>query len=44
MLLYPLVRISVYMLALLLTFSLLPGLHMDLARAVPPEELARAYS
>ena len=42
MLLYPLVRIFVYMLALWLTFILLPGIHMDLARAIPPEELAKA--
>lgn len=42
MLLYILVRICVYMLALWLTFTLLPGIHMDLTHAIPPEELAKA--
>jgi ubiquinone biosynthesis protein len=42
MLLYPVVRISVYMLALWLTFSLLPGLHIDLSREVTAQELAAA--
>lgn len=42
MVLYVIVRICVYMLALLLTFALLPGIHMDLTRTIPAEELAKA--
>lgn len=42
MVLYVVVRICVYMLALFLTFALLPGIHMDLTRTIPPEELAKA--
>ena len=42
MVLYVVVRICVYMFALFLTFALLPGIHMDLTRTIPPEELAKA--
>lgn len=42
MVLYIIVRIGVYMLALFLTFLFVPGIHIDILRTVTPEELANA--